>query len=298
MIRYSLFFFIILIFLKKILILESFFIWDHLYTQKDEYNRLKSPSTSYYIVEIDIDKLSKESIEWDWDLRNSHIANPFPASINIKTYTQPESENKSGLIPNLKKKKNIFNNEDTTSSRNQFQSPTCISFVISELFQNTLNIKQDLSAEYIHNLMKKIEKEDSKLNSKEWHLSKRGIDKPSTLWRSIQIVYQYGLRYDNIKYKNLNKYPIITKNKDYKTPNFKITYGKFIYFYRNKLSNNQDCIPFLKKSIEDGPIAVTVTINQKSFNLDNLGWRITNNPIDINSGVANFIVGEKQAHAI
>ena len=299
MIRFIFIILILTIFLQKLLILEKYFTWGHLIHQNDEYLRIIAPTNDYYLITIDIASLKSQPIKWDWNLSDVYKSNPFPNSIFYSKLKNNNLYNNANMWLPFKINRKIFKNNNTTKSRNQYQSPTCISFCLSEMIENQLNLDQNLSAEYLHHWIKVYEKKHSKLNNNDWYSSNRGLDKPTLLWRGLQVLIEKGLRYDKLKYNNMKNYPIKKNLKKYKNNDNSLRNGKFFYLYRNNINNNQNCVNKLKDMMKDGPISITVVITNESFYQNNTNWKIKNNNTDIDSVISiSKNKSVKDAHAI
>lgn len=305
----------LLLILKLIFTKKEYFsnYWKHLENQIDEYNRIKSDNNDYNLIIVDLKKISKYP-SWDWNLNKIQKNNYLLEALNIMPYNQikdnllytnkkfihSKSKKKvrynNSLVPvwyifgdNPKFKKKKFNNKYTSKSRNQLSKPTCIPFVISELYQNSVGVEEDYSPEYMYYWIKYYEKKDSNLTNQEWEKSKRGFDKPTLLWRSLQIMSKVGMKFERDVPYNERKIHYPTQiNYNYKFNNKdKIVNGKFMYLYRNTIYNNQKCSDILIKMLQNGPVAIVVALKQKSFTINNLLYSVNNsNNIKIQSVVA------------
>ena len=315
MIKIIIVIFILLLFkISNIEYFKNKYCWDHLKYQVEEYNRIIAPSNDYYLVIINLDLLKHHPL-WDWNLRKLYYNNSYKNCIRILSYSDISINDlkynrstmyskskfnfktKLGVSPNWfiigdnpKYKKKKFNNKYTTISRNQKTKPTCIPFVISELYQNVVNSKYDYSPEYLYYWIKVYEKKYSKLNTKRWILSKRGYNKPTLLWRGLEIMNKVGMKYEHeIPYHNKNiHYPININYNNKFLKKDRILSGKFIYLYRNELFNNQKCCDILIHLLKNGPIGIVIGMKKKSFLHNNFDWEITkNNNINIYSVIAD-----------
>jgi len=322
---------LIIVIIAKVILdnnIEKFGIncWEHLKYQTEEYQRISAPDNNYYFINISLDNLKHYPI-WDWNLSKLHKRNTLHNSIkithfkniniddfkydskHIKTNSKYNINNKLGFFPkwyiygdNPKYKYKKFNNKYTTKSRNQHTKPTCIPFVISELYQHKMNQKQDYSAEYLYYWIKLYEKKYSNLSDNTWNKSNRGFNKPTLIWRSLEIMNKVGMKIESeIPYQTKNyHYPTQISYRNKFLPNDKITTGNFIYFYRNQLNNNQKISDILVHLLQNGPIAIVISLKKVSFNINNLNWSITkNNKINLTSVVADSIDNDiSESHCI
>ena len=287
--------------------------WSHLNYQIDEYDRIKAPDNNYYLITINLNML-RHYPTWDWNLRSLHNKNYIENSVKITKFLNISIDNLIYKNNNISSKSKIyynskidkypkwfiygdnpkykikkFNNKYTTLARNQKAKPTCIAFTLCELYQNVINSKYDYSPEYMFHWIKTYEKNDSKLNDKEWNISKRGNDKPTLIWRGLEVMNKNGVRLESELPYNLDNinYPNIIESKKFYSTN-KINNGIFLYFYRNNLNNNQNPTDILIHLLQNGPIAITVCMKKDSFIINNHQWKIkNNNNINILSVVAD-----------
>lgn len=287
--------------------------WQHLKDQVNEHDKIKAPNKSYYLITINLNLL-KHYPSWDWNLNKLHNRNYLENAIKINEISKINIDNllyKNSFIsskskinykssidkypkwfifgdnPNYKIKN--FNNKYTTLARNQKTKPTCIAFTLCELYQNVVNSKYDYSPEFMFHWIKTYEKIDSKLDDIEWKVSKRGIDKPTLIWRGLEVMNKNGVKLESeIPYSLKNvSYPIKSDPKKFSNVN-KINTGTFLYLYRNNLNNNQSPIDIIIHLLMNGPVAITVAMKKNSFIHNNNNWKIKfNNNINIHSVVAD-----------
>ena len=298
-------FFKIIIFLILVLYIKNIKekytnIWAHLEEQPEEYLRIASPNNDLHIVKIDMFKLNKTDIKWDWNLSHIFVTNPYPSIIkfikleNILLGNDHVSISKThtdnypdwvflGDNPHTNTKEII--NPFTHNARNQYTQPTCVAFVLCELMSAYYR-KKKFSPRFIFYWIKKLEKDNLKWSSIRWNKSKRGLNKPTLLWRGIEVLSTKGLVLENdIPYidKQIN-YPLDLRKSYLENPDilskseeYRVKSGSVIYLYRNSISGkNNNPIKYLIHMLVNGPVGITVVLKKQSF-YSNINWKIRDN---------------------
>ena len=298
-------FFKIIIFLILVLYIKNIKekytnIWAHLEAQPEEYLRIASPNNDLHIVKIDMFKLNKTDIKWDWNLSHIFVTNPYPSIIkfikleNILLGNDHVSISKThtdnypdwvflGDNPHTNTKEII--NPFTHNARNQYTQPTCVAFVLCELMSAYYR-KKKFSPRFIFYWIKKLEKDNLKWSSSRWNKSKRGLNKPTLLWRGIEVLSTKGLVLENdIPYidKQIN-YPLDLRKSYLENPDilskseeYRVKSGSVIYLYRNSISGkNNNPIKYLIHMLVNGPVGITVVLKKQSF-YSNINWKIRDN---------------------
>ena len=319
MIKYLTLLLIVLLFLNKnIENFKSIEIWDHLYDQVYEFNRIKVSSNEIYLVDLDLKMI--DDINWDWNLSNI-IENDNKGFLEFKTFSnfkksdfktknilpisksKRQIENSLGSFPvwcflgdNPSTKKREVINLWTTKSRNQYLKPTCVAFSLIEMIQNVNHEIDNYSAEYLFYWIKKEEKKTSKMTDFTWNKKKIGKMKPTLLWRGLEAIYKYGMIYEKeLKYINSNtNYPNdLDKKIQKKKKNIKIR-GKFRYFYRMNPNANQMPSDIIVHLLKSGPITVVIKLKFNSFYNYDI-WSIKNSS---NFDIINHVVSDSQKNDI